>query len=99
MPTNKLFRLHPKAENDLEDIYLYTYHEFGVTQADYYIRQLESAFQNLANYPGIARQCGDIWADLMAFTVGSHVVFFKTNQSGITVVRVLHQSMDYVQHL
>lgn len=99
MPTNKTFRLHPKAERDLEEIYIYTHHLHGMHQADSYIRQIETAMQNLASQPGMARSRDEIRPDLKAFSVGLHVVFFKPTANGITVVRVLHQSMDYVRHL
>ena len=38
--TKKIFRLRPKAESDLENIYAYSYKEFGLSKAEYYIHDL-----------------------------------------------------------
>lgn len=96
---NKTYRLYPKAEEDLETIYFYSTREFGIKRTTDYILAIESSFQHLAVDPLISRSCDYIRQDLRAFNVGSHIVFFKTTNYGIAIIRVLHQSMDFSRHL
>jgi toxin ParE1/3/4 len=99
MPENKKFRLRPKAEEDLENIYEYSYREFGSARADQYIRDLDAAFHKLADEPSLGSDYSHVHLNLMAYKVVSHVVFFKPSVDGITILRVLHKSMDYGRHL
>ncbi len=71
----KIFRLYPKAINDLENIYLYSAREFGLQRTEDYILAIESSFQYLANDPLISRKCDYIHQNLRAFNAGSHVIF------------------------
>ena len=96
---NKTYRLYPKAIEDLESIYVYSIREFGIKRTADYILAIESSFHNLADDPLISRICAYIRHDLRAFNVGSHIIFFKTTSYGIAVIRVLHQSMDFIRHL
>jgi len=96
---NKIYRLYPKAIEDLESIYVYSTREFGIKRTEDYILAIESSFHNLADDPLISRICAYIRPDLRAFNVGSHIIFFKTTSYGIAVIRVLHQSMDFIRHL
>lgn len=95
---NKSYRLYPKAVEDLESIYSYSLQEFGIQRTEDYILALEASFQHLANDPMISRKCDYVRQDLRAFSVGSHVIFFKITAYGIAILRILHQSMDFNRH-
>ena len=99
MRANKKFRLRPKAEEDLENIYEYSYQKFGSARADKYIRDLDDAFNKLADEPSLGSDYSHVRPDLVAYRVASHVFFFKPSVDGITILRVLHKSMDYGRHL
>ncbi len=99
MPENKKFRLRPKAKEDIENIYKYSYREFGSARADQYIRDLDAAFHKLADEPSLGSGYSHVRPDLVAYRVVSHVVFYKPSVDGITILRVLHKSMDYGRHL
>jgi len=99
MPENKKFRIRPKADKDLENIYEYSYQEFGSARADQYIRELDAVFHTLADEPTLGRDYSHVRPNLMAYKVVSHVVFFKPAVYGATIIRVLHKSMDYERHL
>lgn len=96
---NKTYRLYPKAINDLESIYLYSSSEFGIQRTEDYFLAIETSFQRLADDPMIARKCDYIRHNLRAFNVGSHIIFFKMTGYGVAIIRVLHQSMDFLRHL
>lgn len=96
--TSKSYRLYPKAVEDLEAIYLYTVREFGIDKAKDYILLLSASFKRLAEEPLLARKCGYIRENLRAFSIRSHIIFFKMTKTGIVIIRVLHQSMDFKRH-
>lgn len=52
------YRLAPAAERDLEAIWVYTFHEWGSTQANRYIDRITKVFTELAHSPKTA-QTGD----------------------------------------
>lgn len=95
MSSNKQYLFKPRAEQDLEDIYDYTVSEFGEEQADLYTRSLFDTFQQLADTPGIARRRDEVRKGLKSYPVKAHIVFFRESGSGVLIVRVLHQSMDF----
>ena len=99
MLKNKKFRLQPKAIEDLEKIYEYSYQEFGNARAAQYIRDLDTVFHKLADEPTSSIDYSHVRPGLMAYRVVSHLVFFKSSIYGITILRVLHKTMDYERHL
>jgi len=98
-PKEKTFRLKPKAENDLENIYVYSYKAFGQIRSERYICDLSAAFQQLAESAALGRDRSLVRKDIQVYPVNSHVIFYKTTSFGIIVIRVLHKSMDYDNHL
>ena len=43
---------------------------------------------------GLEKNVDDVKAGYVKFPVGSHVIFFRKSESGIDIIRILHQSMD-----
>lgn len=87
---NKTYRLYQKAIEDIESVYSYSINEFGIKRTEDYIFAIESSFQHLADDPLISRECDYIHPNLHAFNVGSHIIFFKTTDYGIAIIRVLY---------
>ena len=94
-----IFRLRPAADRDLQNIFRYSVKEWGNDRAERYIRDLDSAFQKLADNELKATNADDIQPGLHWCRVVSHIVFFKHTDYGILVIRVLHKGMDYRKHL
>jgi len=93
------YRLTPAAERDLESIWTFTVREWGVEQADRYIEFLTSAFGELADSPKPAPSCEHIRSGYRWWAVKRHIIYFRTTDYGIAVVRVLHDRMDASRHL
>jgi toxin ParE1/3/4 len=55
--------------------------------------------QIVAAEPRRWRSCDHIRSGYFKYSAGSHVLFFRRNESGIVVIRILHQSMDFERHL
>lgn len=88
----------PAAAADLDSIWDYTVEEWGVDQADRYTDDIQNTCNSLARGEKRGRDV-DVRSDYLKHAVGKHFVFFRTTQSGIEVIRILHQSMDVGRHL
>lgn len=88
------YKLLPAAERDLEAIWQYTAQQWGVRQADLYIDQLGEAFQLIAEQPLICRERNEFTPPVRIHHRGHHLVVYHIIAADITVIRVVHESMD-----
>jgi len=88
------YSLRQKAVADLESIWLYSYQEWGVEQADQYLRSLLSRFSWLSENPRLGKQRTDIKPDYYCFPEGMHLIFYKITGNGIDIIGIPHQNMD-----
>jgi toxin ParE1/3/4 len=65
-----------------------------VLQARRYREEIDLALQKLSLVPNAGRPRPDLAPRLRSFVVASHIVFYVPRRGGITVVRLLHASMD-----
>ena len=90
--------LRQQAQDDLESIWLYSFQEWGVEQADQYIGALLARFAWLSENPQLGKQRAEIKSGYYCFPEGSHTIFYKINQDGIDIIGIPHQSMDIAGH-
>jgi toxin ParE1/3/4 len=83
-----------QAEQDLLDIWLYTFNEWGEQQADDYLGQLDTAIQLLAEQPLMCRERFELVPPVRIHRHAHHLVVYLALDDGINVIRVLHESMD-----
>ncbi|MEY4576238.1 MAG: hypothetical protein RL701_941 [Pseudomonadota bacterium] len=95
----KQLRYSRRAESDLEEVGDYTFEKWGRDQAIVYIGQLGACAQLVFENPMIARTCDDLRSGYRRLEEGSHVLFFKPDDRGLLVVRVLHERMVPGLHL
>jgi toxin ParE1/3/4 len=93
------YALSPRAKVDLSEIWDYSADRWGIDQATAYIRDLQRAIETVAKDPRRGRKCDDVRPGYLRFSARSHVIFFRQGEQGIEVIRVLHQRMDFDQHL
>ena len=91
--------LSPYAQADVEEIWEYSVAQWGIDQAELYIRDLKAALESLVADPRRGRSCDDIRAGYYRYAVGSHIVFYRLSDDVLDVVRILHQRMDFSRHL
>ena len=91
--------LSPKAKSDLSEIWDYTLAEWGVDQAEKYVRDLWETMRQQASEFSTSIDISDVRSGYRKVISGSHVIFFKLTGDGIDVVRILHQRMDFERHL
>jgi toxin ParE1/3/4 len=89
----KSYALSPLAEIDLEDIWLYTFRNWSLAQADSYHRDLIATLNGLASGTKRGRDV-DVRPNYLKCPVGSHMVYFRDRNDQIEVIRVLHQRQD-----
>ncbi len=93
------YSLRALAQVDLEEIWLFTYEEWGIDQADKYLNLLFSRFIWLAENPLIGKKRDDIKAGYYCFPEGMHLVFYTLTQNGIDIIGIPHQNMDVINHI
>lgn len=83
-----------RAAADLQEIGRYTKKTWGLEQARHYREELEVALQKLSMSPDIGRRREAIASGVRSFRVAAHIAFYIQREDGITVLRLLHPSMD-----
>jgi toxin ParE1/3/4 len=86
--------LSQEADNDLEDIFEYTYSEFGLIQAFAYLSNIEELFLKLVQNPEMGRVRNELKNGLYSFPIGKHIVFYRIVIDHIRIVRVLFGGRD-----
>lgn len=85
-----------EAENDLENIWFYTFQAWSVNQADEYLNLIVSQIQYIANNPKSGKDYGKIRKGYFRSKIKSHYIFYKTDERNkvVKVIRILHERMD-----
>ena len=96
---NSEYRLAPRAGTDLEEIWIYTYENWSLDQANTYHGQIVDELENLARDPDRGRDMSHVRPEYRRGTVGSHFIFYRKTSYGIEVIRVLHHQRDIPRHL
>lgn len=96
------FRLTNKAKTDLRKIGRDTEKQWGREQRNTYLEKLDGSFHLLADNPGMAKACPEVGQGYRYHHVGRHFIFYRQLEHPfiqIEIVRILHDRMDYLQHL
>jgi toxin ParE1/3/4 len=91
--------LSKAADKDLSDIYTYTFREFGELQADIYFTSLEELLSNLGNNPSLGVDVSTLREGYKRFVHKRHAIYYKAEQKGILVVRILGPGMMADRHI
>ena len=88
-----------QAEQDLVEIWLYTFNEWGEKQADKYLDELDAAIRLLAGQPLSCRERTELNPPVRIHHHAHHLITYLSLEDGISVIRVLHENMDMDDHL
>lgn len=85
--------ISPEAEQDLIDIWLYIA-EDQPTNADHFLERVQEKAQKLAEFKELGIDRRELSPDLKSFPIDRYVLYYRPNNQGIELVRVLHGSRD-----
>jgi toxin ParE1/3/4 len=89
------FRISAKAREDIYEIWLYTYENWSLNQANYYYRLLFQEINAIVSDINCGKDIGFIKLGYRQFKVKSHLIVYRVAEDGIVeIIRVLHQMMD-----
>jgi len=86
--------LRPLAEQDLTNIWLYSYQNWGEAQADQYFDQLSNAIELLGSAPLMSHIRQEFTPPVRIHHHGSHLIIYVATEDNVEIIRVLHESMD-----
>jgi toxin ParE1/3/4 len=86
-------RLRPRAKADLVAIWEYIARD-NEAQADAFIKTVDEKFRLLAQNPNIGRVRDELGASIHSLPVGRYVIFFRSRETYLEIVRVLHGARD-----
>jgi len=92
------YSIRASARTDLEEIWLFTFEEWGLEQADKYLNSIFSRFEWLSRNPYTGKDREDIKAGYYCFPEGMQLVFYTMTECGIDIIGIPHQNMDFVCH-
>jgi toxin ParE1/3/4 len=81
----------PKADQDLLDIWNHYFSEASAEIADRVVGQIVMAARRVAGLPFSGRPRDDLKVGLRATLAHPYVVFYRVTESGVEIVRVLHE--------
>jgi toxin ParE1/3/4 len=93
------YLLAPKAREDMEAVWLYSFSQWGMQQTETYIDDLTEALGFLAENPRAGTACDNIRSGYRKYPVIRHIVYYRETSYGIEVIRILHGHMLAIQHL
>lgn len=95
------YKLSKLAESDLEKIWLYTFEEWSLEQADYYFDLILDEIEYISNNPKSGKDYNDIIKGYFCSRVKSHFIFYKINwkEETVEIIRILNQQMDIDLHI
>jgi toxin ParE1/3/4 len=85
--------ISPEAEQDLIDIWLYIAEDQPVN-ADRFLERLQEIAQKLAEFTDLGVDRLELAPGIKSFPVDRYVLYYRPNDHGIELVRVLHGSRD-----
>ncbi|MEQ8465706.1 type II toxin-antitoxin system RelE/ParE family toxin [Coleofasciculus sp. E1-EBD-02] len=86
-------KLSDQAAQDIEDIWNYIAQE-NPQAADNILDKLRERFFLLTKFPELGRVRPDLAPSVRGFPVGNYIIFYRSLEQGIEIVRVLRGSRD-----
>lgn len=89
------YKISDRANEDIEKIWLYTFENWSLDQADRYYNLIMDEIEYLASHFESGKTVDYIRVGYRASRVKSHIIFYKKSDDNIVeIIRILHQSMD-----
>jgi toxin ParE1/3/4 len=95
------YKISVQASDDIEGVWLYTFENWSLEQADRYVNLIFDEIEYLADNPNSGKDFSHIRKNYRCSKVKSHIIFYRLadKQNDIEIIRVLHQRMDIENRL
>lgn len=93
------YALTKTAERDFANIADYTIEKFRISRARRYRNSMCRTFESLAEHPRMGRDYSHVKEGCRRHEHGRHVIYYKVTDSGIIVLRLLHERQDPISYL
>lgn len=90
-----------EASADLENIWLHTFENWSLEQADRYVQLILDEFDYISKNPYSGKDRKEIRQGYRSSKVKSHLIFYtiEIHSAQIKIERVLHERMDILHRL
>jgi toxin ParE1/3/4 len=89
------YLISEKANQDIEKIWLYTFENWSLEQADRYYNLILDEIEFISENFESGKSVDYIKKGYRASIVKSHIIFYKKSRKNVVeIIRVLHQKMD-----
>ena len=89
----------PLAEQDLIEIWHYSFKKWGEDKAVEYLLQLDAGMQGLVSNPLLGKSREKVRKRYRSLHINRHVIYYRLLGETIDIVRVLHERMIPEKHL
>ena len=89
------YRLTPAAQDDLENIWLYTAKTWSAAQADRYTDILEDILVRLLFMPEMARERCEFDPPVRIHPSAEHLIIYRIEGNHLVILRILGTSQDW----
>jgi len=95
------YKISVEAKSDIEKIWLYTFENWSLEQADRYFNLIMDEIEYIAENPNSGKDFNDVRKGYLRTRIKSHFIFYKVNKKKgeVEIIRVLHQRMDIENRL
>jgi len=93
-----IYKLSPRAEQDLIDIYQRGLQQWGARQAESYQREIISCFHLLTENPEMGRKVS-IRPQLQLHEIKPYIIFYRKFSYGVRIARILYKNRLVEKHI
>ncbi len=88
------YQLSRLANQDLENIWKYSFENWSKKQADRYVKQIISQIKKVCSNPEVGKQISRIKPHHRIIKINSHLIVYKVEDEILKVDRIVHLRMD-----
>lgn len=94
------YRISTEALEDLEKIWVYTYHKWSADQADRYYALIIDEIEHITKNFDSGKSMEHVRDGYRSVKIKSHLIFYRLyDGENMEIIRVLHQVMDIENRL
>ncbi len=90
------YKISHEASQDIENIWLYTFENWSLEQADRYFNLIMDEIEYLAKNPKSGKDSSKVRKGYFRSRIKSHFIFYRMSRRNeeIDIIRILYQRMD-----